>query len=149
MSCCALRSGRFVGRDNVQVDGTDPRSGVIAQSMCVPTWRQTVPNRCVVCRSRRLRTPVDCGPRDPNATSIAFQRIPGHDPGGRLRCTSGLPTAGLRHGASVWSVILMLLLVAMCNRCNCVFNSSSFFFKSVQYLESLNKKRNTKWLYFR
>lgn len=66
----------------------------------IPIW-------CVVCRSRWLRTSVNCRPRDPDATSVAFQRIPGHDPGGRLCCTSGLPSAGLQHGASVWSVILM------------------------------------------
>lgn len=109
---CWLKSGIFVERDTVQVDGIDG-VGVIAQSTCVPMSRQTVQNRCVVCRSRRLRTPVVCGPRDADATSVAFQRIPGHDPGGQLRCTSGLPSAGLQHGTSVWSVILMRLFVAI------------------------------------
>lgn len=99
-------------RYTVQVDGIDG-IGVIAQSTCVPMSRQTVQNRCVVCRSRRLRTPVVCGPRDADATSVAFQRIPGHDPGGQLRCTSGLPSAGLQHGTSVWSVILMCLFIAI------------------------------------
>lgn len=45
---CWLKSGRFVARDTVQVDGIDG-VGVIARSTCVPMSRQTVQNRCVLC----------------------------------------------------------------------------------------------------
>lgn len=61
-------------------------------------------NRSVVCWSRRVWPSAVSRSRDPHAASITFQCIPGHHPGRRLHCTSGLPSAGLQHSASVRSV---------------------------------------------
>lgn len=66
-------------------------------------------NRSVLCWSRWVRASVVSRSRDPHTASITFQCIPGHDPSRRFHCTSGLPSAGLQHSTSVWSVTLMNL----------------------------------------